>query len=121
MPPSASSRDGVDAGRGEAHSQQDDEPAQNLEQHQQDGLVHVQLRDKDFVADEVNLIQATLLSPPAGTDQILLRLGHNAGPNVARNYAGTRAGASQILRRRPRTCGYRRQTAGLASGRSCPC
>jgi hypothetical protein len=42
-----------------------------------DGTVRVQFRERDFDAGEVNNIQSMVLNP-AGADQIVLRLGHEA-------------------------------------------
>ena len=71
-------RDRLVGGTGNPPDQLGDDVIELMVVRGEDGLVHVQLREKDFVANEVNLIQGMLLSPPAGADQILLRLGHNA-------------------------------------------
>lgn len=43
-----------------------------------DGLMRVQFRERDFAAGEVNNYQSALLNAPAGADQIVLKLSHQA-------------------------------------------
>jgi VCBS repeat-containing protein len=71
-------RDRLVGGPGMPPDQLGDDVIELMVLRSNDGILRVQLRERDFVADSVTFIESTGLNPPAGADQILLRLSHEA-------------------------------------------
>jgi VCBS repeat-containing protein/ELWxxDGT repeat protein len=70
-------RDRVVGGDGTPPDQLGDDVIELLVRRGNDGILRVQLFERDFANEVVNVLGGVLLAPPPGADQILLRLSHS--------------------------------------------